>query len=405
MAATELFRSAGYDWRLFCGPGAIEAQLLGAVRRQGARRAFVVCSPSINRRTDLVQRITATLGGAYAGVFDGIENDSTYASVQAATAAARAADADLLIAVGGGSVIVAVRAVAVFLGEAGDPFDLMTQYSENARPFSPRLEAPKPPIVNIPTTPTSAMNRGGSGLKNPDLDHRMEYFDPKTRPCAIFLDDGALLSAPASVLRSTATTVFASLVATAGDPAENPLVAGDLDQARRLGLPAYRRLTAEAEEPRVRRDLALAAFLQNRAEDDGRTMRSRGGFASDYAVATALHLRYPEIGQGEATAVLHAATIRHGTPPDAAASAATARALDVWQDGMSPADAAAAIADGLERIYAEVGMPVRLRELPVPRDDLAKIAAETVKNFNASANLASPEARVANSLRVLEAAW
>jgi alcohol dehydrogenase class IV len=47
-------------------------------------------------------------------------------------------------------------------------------------------------------------------LKNPDLDHRMEYFDPKTRPQAIFLDAESLLSAPAELMRSTATTVFAS---------------------------------------------------------------------------------------------------------------------------------------------------------------------------------------------------
>ena len=58
-------------------------------------------------------------------------------------------------------------------------------------------------------TPTNAMNRAGTGLKNPDLDHRMEYFDPKTRPHSIFLDEGVLLSSPPDVIRSTATTVFA----------------------------------------------------------------------------------------------------------------------------------------------------------------------------------------------------
>lgn len=404
-SSTESFRSAGYPWRLFCGANAIEAQLRGAVARTGAERAFVICSPSINRRTDLVQRIAAALGDAYVGVFDGIENDSTYASVKAAKTAAEDAGADLLIAVGGGSVIVAVRAVAVFMGEDGDPFDLMTQYPEDGRPFSPRLEAPKPPIINMPTTPTSAMNRAGTGLKNPDLDHRMEYFDPKTRPSAIFLDDGALMSAPAGVLRSTATTVFASLVSTVGDPPANPLVAGDLAQAFALGVPAYRRFTADSASPELRRDLALAAFLQNRAEDDGRAMRARGGFASDYAVATALHLKYPAIGQGEATAVLHAATIRMGDAPEASAAQRTAQALDLWLDGMTASEATAAIADGLERIYAEVGMPTRLRDLPVSREDLDGVAAETVKNFNASGGLTTAEARVANSMRVLEAAW
>ena len=73
----------------------------------------------------------------------------------------------------------ATRAVAIFMAEPGDPFQIMTQYPEGKPAYSPRLLAPKPPIINIPTTPTSAMNRAGTGLKNPDLDHRMEYFDPE----------------------------------------------------------------------------------------------------------------------------------------------------------------------------------------------------------------------------------
>src|SRR5580658_2644210 len=92
------FRAAGFPWRLYCGRQVIEQSLAEAVGRAAAKRAFVVCSPSVNRRTDTVRRIEATLGERYAGVFDGIEKDSTYASVRAAKAAASEASADLLIA-------------------------------------------------------------------------------------------------------------------------------------------------------------------------------------------------------------------------------------------------------------------------------------------------------------------
>jgi alcohol dehydrogenase class IV len=406
LAADKVFRSAGYPWKLFCGPLVIEADLASAVRRQGASRAFVICSPSINSKTDIVDRIKAALGTLYCGCFDGVENDSTYLSVVAAAEAAKVAGADLLIAVGGGSVIVAVRGVAVFMGETADPFDLMTQYSDSQKPFSPRLEASKLPIINIPTTPTSAMNRAGSGLKNPDLDHRMEYFDPKTRPASIFLDQGALMSAPLGVVRSTATTLFAGLFATLGEQMVNPLVRGDLDQAFKLAFPAYRSLMSEPENPSLRCDLALAAFLQNRAEDDGRPMRARGPFASDYAVATALHLQFPTIGQGEATSVLHASTIRlFPEPPPLHEGMATIKALGISEEARDPLSISLAIADGLEELYAGVGMPTRLRDLPVKKSDIAAIAAETVNNFNASASLTSSEERVANSRAILEAAW
>ena len=400
-----MFRAAGYEWRLTCGAEAIEQGLRQAVERARAKRAFVICSPSVNRRTDTVRRIEATLGTLYAGVFDRIEKDSTYASVRAATDAAKDAGADLLIAVGGGSVLVAVRAVAIFLGESGDPFALMTQYPEGKPAYSPRLTAPKPPIVNIPTTPTSAMNRAGTGLKNPDLDHRMEYFDPKTRPQAIILDEAVLLSSPRDVIRSTATTVFASTVAAMARSGLNPLVEGDRDQAFRLAHRAYPRLMDELDNPALRIDLALAAFLQNRAEDDGQRSFRGGAFAGNYAVSTALHVRYPHVGQGESTSVVHAARIRLERAPDLASARQVAQALGVWRDGMDALAAAHAVADHLEILYTRIGAPTHLGALQIPRAELPLVAAETVKNFNANAGVRSAEEQVAEALKLLEAAY
>jgi alcohol dehydrogenase class IV len=399
------FRATGYSWRLHCGRQALEQGLREAVQRAGARRAFVVCSPSINRRTDTVRRIAAALGELYAGAFDAIEKDSTYASVVAAKVAAATAGADLLIAVGGGSVIVATRAVAIFLAEKDDPFRIMTQYPEGKPAYSPRLVAAKPPIINVPTTPTSAMNRAGTGLKNPDLDHRMEYFDPKTRPQAIFLDEEALRATPADLIRSTSTTVFAGLVGARAQLDANPLAAGDEDQAFRLAHRAYQRLADEPDAVALRVDLCLAAFLQNRAEDDG-MRRFRGGvFSGNYAVSTALHVRYPRVGQGESTAVVHAPRIRLAEEIDPRAARRVAEALEVWQDGMAARDAALAVADALEQLYRRMGMPTRLSQLDIPREDFPTIAAETVKNFNANAGARSQDAQIADALRLLEAAY
>jgi alcohol dehydrogenase class IV len=399
------FRAAGYSWRLHCGRKVIEQALKEAVDRAGAKRAFVVCSPSVNRRTDIVRRIEAVLGNHYAGVYDGIEKDSTYASVRAATQAATEAAADLLIAVGGGSVIVATRAVAIFMAEPGDPFQIMTQYPEGKPAYSPRLLAPKPPIINIPTTPTSAMNRAGTGLKNPALDHRMEYFDPKTRPQAIFLDEEALLSAPSELIRSTATTVFASLVGAMAQTDMNPLAEGDRNHAFRLARRAYPRLVDNFESASLRTDLCIAAFLQNRAEDDGSRRDQGGAFSGNYAVSTALHVRYPHVGQGESTSVVHTAKIRLTEAIEARSAQQVAEALDVWCDGMDGRQAALAVADMLDALYARVGVPTRLRQLDVPRDDLRGIANETVKNFNANAGERSREAQIEGALRLLQAAY
>lgn len=399
------FRATGYAWRLYCGAHVIERSLKEAADRTGAKRGFVICSPSVSQRTDLVHRVESVLGDRYAGAFDGIEKDSTYASTRAATEAARHAGADLLIAIGGGSVMVAVRAVAIFLAEPGDPFAIMTQYPDGKPAYSPRLLAPKPPIINIPTTPNSAVNRAGTGLKNPELDHRMEYFDPKTRPQAIFLDEDALLTAPPDLIRSTSTTVFAGLVASMSQLDINRLAEGDRNHAFHLAYRAYPRLMAELDNPALRIELALAAFLQNRAEDDG-VRRFRGGaFSGSYAVSTALHVRYPHVGQGEATSVVHVPKIRLTETIDVRSARQVAEALEVWRDGMDARAAALAVADMLEALYTRVGVPTRLRQLQIPRDDLPAIAKETVKNFNANAGVRSPQQQIEDAMRVLEAAY
>jgi alcohol dehydrogenase class IV len=399
------FRAAGHSWRLHCGPKVIEQGLKKAVDRAGAKRAFVVCSRSVNRYTDIVRRVEAALGERYGGVYDGIEKDSTFVSVRAAQAAASDAAADLLIAIGGGSVIVATRAVAIFMAEPGDPFQIMTQYPEGKPAYSPRLLAPKPPIINIPTTPTSAMNRAGTGLSNPDLDHRMEFFDPKTRPHAIFLDEDALLSTPLRPFRSTTTTVFAGLVGAMAQIEINPLAEGDRSHAFRLVHRAYPRIIDELDNPSLRTDLCIAAFLQNRAEDDGSRQFRGAVFSGNYAVSTALHVRYPHVGQGEATAVVHASRIRLSEEVEAQPARQVANALEVWRDGMSGRQAALAVADRLEGLYASVGIPTRLRELSISREDFRGIANETVKNFNANAGMRSPRDQIEDAMQLLNAAY
>lgn len=400
------FVARGFPWRLYVGDEALERNLEEEVIRAGAKRAFVICSKSITGKTNTVERIKAALRDRFAGVFDGIEIDSTYRSTVAATDAARAAGADLLISVGGGSVIVATRVVDVFLCEKGDPFELMTQYPEGKPAYSPRLMAEKLPIINVVTTPTGAMNRGGSGLANPDLDQRMEYFDPKTRPISLFWDSEALLASPLELFRSTATTTFGGALSGVAQVGMNPLVEGDREQIFRLTKRSFERLVTEPENVQLRIDLCAAAFLGNRADDDG-SGRGRGvaAFAGDYAVSTALHVRYPHVWQGESISSVAATVIRTAPTPPIESAERAAIAMGVWRDGMSAKDATLAVADAVEALFRKVGMPTSIRELNVSKEDFESLAAETVKVFNANAGMRDPEMRRRATIDLLTAAW
>ncbi len=398
------FRAVGYPLRLHSGENALD-QLKDEVERQKAKRAYVICGRTVATKTDLLGRIAASLGPLYVGAFQAMDKDSSWPAVRNAVEAARAAEADLLIALGGGSVIVGTRAIAILLAEKGDAFSLMTQYPEGKPAYSPRLMAPKPPIINVVTTPTTAMNRAGSGLKNEDLDHRMEFFDPKTRPCAIFWDAAALLTAPTQLIRSTATTGHSSALRALGSTAMNPLVEADRRHAFRLLNTALPRVMEEPDNAALRIDLCAAAFLQNRADDDQgrRRARDRTG-SSAYALATALHIRYDHVWQGESTSSVIPTVTRLTPPEDVAVAARIADAIGVWKDGMTAETAADATATALEALYRRIGMPAKLRDLDIPRGELSLLAEDTLKNFNANPG-DRPGDYAGRMLRLLEAAW
>src|SRR5688572_26950829 len=261
------FRAVGYPVRLYSGKDALE-NLPAELKRHRRQRAFVVCGRTVSRRTPLVSRIRGILGDSLAGVFDEMAKESPLSAVLAARDAAREAKADLLIAVGAGSVVQATRVVAILLAETRPVEELITQYPENAPAISPKLLAPKLPIINVLTAGTSAQNRAGSAVKGEKIDHRMEFFDPKTRPVALFWDSDALLTAPVSLARTTAAAIVWRTALNMGAAHMTPLVEGDRLQALRLARGAAARVTDPADSaPRI--ELCAAAFLLNRDADDG----------------------------------------------------------------------------------------------------------------------------------------
>jgi alcohol dehydrogenase class IV len=393
------FRATGYPLRLYSGKDAME-NLPAELKRYKAQRAFIVCGRSVSRKTGLVDRIAQILGPAYAGRFDEIEKDTTLVSVQSAAAAARAVNADLLIAVGSGSVIQGTRVVAILLAEKAPVDQLITQYPDNAPAISPKLLAPKLPIINVLTAATTAQNRAGSAVKDPARPNRMEFFDPKTRPAAVFWDEEALLTAPVSLARTTGTSVFWRSLMNLGAPSMAPLSEGDRLQAFRLSRGALARMS-DPLDAGARVEMCAAAFLQNRDADDGGALTEKHWPARVvYALATALFNLHAHVGQGEANSALTATVIRHFGARDPKAMALIAEAFGVTDDRAAHERAAEAV----ELAFKQAGMPIRLRELDIPRDSLETVLNNSLKNFNADPKREFLRERDA-LLAALQAAW
>ena len=376
------FRAISYPLRLYSGQDALE-QLPVELKRQGARRAFVVCGRTVSRKFDLIRRIQAILGEQCVGVYDEMDKDTSLSAVTAAATAARAAQADLLISVGAGSVTQGTRVVAILMAETRPVDELITQYPEQGPAISPKLMAPKVPIINVLTAATSAQNRAGSAVKDPNRAHRMEFFDPKTRPVALFWDSDALMTAPLSLVRTTAVSVYWRAVVNLGAMKVSPLSEGDRLQAYRLARQALERAD-DAHDPAPRIAACAASFLQNRDADDGGSFND-GQWVSRvvYAFATALFQKHPQVGQGEANAAVTPAVMRALGPRNPEAMALIAQGLGVWHeaDGLEVAPERAAAE--LERVFRAAGVPIRLSELGIPRESLPAMVESSLKNFNA----------------------
>lgn len=396
------FAMRQHDIRIFAGSRTIEERLAAEADRVGGSRAFVVASPS-GVASGLVARIEAALGPHCAGGYYGVDRDSSFDRVREAWESARECRADLVIAAGGGSVLVAGRAVAVFLGESGDPFELMTRYPPGGAPRSPRLTAPKPPVINIPVTPTTAMDRAGVGLQNPSLDHRMEYFDPKVRPQAIFWDFQALDATPAKLFADTGFSVLIRALGDLAEPTESPLDAADRRSALHYSMKGVAEYRAGALGLSGRLLLCSAAFIQTRIEDSRGRLRPASPYAGDYGISTALHLAVPRVSQGEAVTSSYEAAVRLAPPPDPDQTRRLAAELGVA--GKSDAALHEACIRVVVDRCAEAGMPTRLRDLGVDRRALEGIAALTVRNFNHDPSGRRAEERQAEALRILQLAW
>jgi alcohol dehydrogenase class IV len=104
LPAVTSFRHVSYPVRIYAGDNAL-ACLAEEVDRTGAKRALVVCGQTVARCTNLLDRVKEALGARFASVFDGVEASSPLPSVELGIAAARAAEADIIIGVGGGSAV------------------------------------------------------------------------------------------------------------------------------------------------------------------------------------------------------------------------------------------------------------------------------------------------------------
>ncbi|MFL6837242.1 MAG: iron-containing alcohol dehydrogenase, partial [Bradyrhizobium sp.] len=133
------------------GKPAAEA-LREEAERLGARRVFLIVSRTLNTKTDEIEKIRAALGDRHSQTFDGVPQHTTREAVVQIAAHAKQANADLIVAVGGGSVVDAAKIVLMCMEhEIFDKDGLDGFETTPERRFGP-FRDPKVRMMAIPST-------------------------------------------------------------------------------------------------------------------------------------------------------------------------------------------------------------------------------------------------------------
>ncbi len=300
-----------------------------AEEARSSDRAFVITGRTLNEKTDLVRRVEAALGGKHGGTFDAMGQHTPGSAVQ--KAAREAEGSDLLVSVGGGSVVDGTKAVARELGY--------------------------PAHVAVPSTLSGAEWAHRVGVTDEAKGRKAGFADPKSVPPVVVLDPEATLFTPERLWLSTGIRALDHAVEGVLFGGEHPVtdVTG-LEGARRLveHLPRSKR---EPEDLEVRAELQVAAWLAYFGP-----LNTPMGLSHE--LGRRIGASY-EVPHGITSCITLAPTldrVRGEADPDRWSKLRDAL-------GGDPAEKVAAL-------VADLGLPSRLREFGFPEADLEKIAAE-----------------------------
>ncbi len=243
------FSTAG---RIVFGPG-VCAQVPDLVASFG-KRAFVVAGGTPDRLGHVLDQLAAR-GVAWQSFR--VAGEPTIDMVQAATTLARAAKAEVILAVGGGSVLDAGKAVAALRTNEGDLLDYL-EVVGRGRP----LRNPAAPCVAVPTTAgTGAEVTSNAVLGVPEEHVKVSMRSPLMLPRWAVVDPVLTYSMPPALTASTGLDALTQLIEAFVSNKAHPLT----DGVCREGLPraarSLRRAFVDGRDAAAREDMSLASLF------------------------------------------------------------------------------------------------------------------------------------------------
>lgn len=324
---TRPFVFPGLTTRVVFGRGTL-AQVPDEVARLGHSRAMVLSTPHQKAEAEA---LAATLGDKAAGVFAGAAMHTPVEVTEEAVAAFRAAGADCVVSLGGGSTTGLGKAIAVRTG--ADQVVIPTTYAGSEM--------------------TDILGETASGEKTTRR-------DPAIRPEVVVYDVDLTLTLPVGLTVTSALNAIAHAMEALYAPDRNPVVEAMVRDA----LPAFRD--------------ALPALTKNPQDREARSGALYAAWCCSTAlgyVSMALHHKLAHVLGGSfglPHAETHAVLLPHTTAYNEPAVGDLLKPIADTFGGSAGA--------GLWHFAKSVGAPLRLADLGLTEPDLDRAAEIAVKN-------------------------
>jgi maleylacetate reductase len=377
--------------RVVFGSPAEEA-VLGEAERYGAKRIFLTSTRSLAQKPDgPLQRLEKALGPRHVGTHSAIRSHSPREDVVAGANAARAAKADLMVAVGGGSVIDATKGMLLCLWMGLDTAEAMEPYCSGfERTKSAALELPADPIrlLSVSTTLSASEFTENAGITQSRTNTKQSFRHRLFAPRSVILDPAATLDTPDWLL-------FCTGIRSVDHAAENYCNERASLATEALSLQGLRLLhRALPAIKRAPRDLAPRLEAQIGMWQAIAPSASGVPTGASHGIGYALGATFG-VAHGHTSCVMLPAVLKWNAAVNGERQQALSEAMG------APSRAAS---DLIRELIAGLDQPTTLRQVGIKRENIDELARRALEYHPVKVN-PRPIRTVGDVKEILELAW
>jgi maleylacetate reductase len=343
------------------GHPAAEA-LVAQMDRLRAARAFLMVSGTLNRNTDEIEKIRKALGSRCAGTFDAMPPHTPREAVIAAAEQARAANADLIITVGGGSITDGAKTVQLCLANNVRTVDGIDTIRVR-KGVAPPMAAPMVRQVSVPTTIAGGEFSAIAGVTNARTKVKEMVRHELVMPRAAILDPAITVHTPEWLWLSTGIRAVDHCVEGLCSPEAHPY--GDAQALKGLSMlaQALPRVKENPGDLEARMDCQIGTWLSMGPLSSGVPM------GASHGIGYVLGAVY-DVPHGFTSCVMLPSVMRWNKPDNAERQALVSAAMG--QPGKDAAD----VLDGFIR---GLGMPRSLQDVGIGPEHFDRIAQQAMR--------------------------